>query len=207
MTRGQALSDGPPAGWRARPLAGALRLRKPVSEHSSAEGELLQRHAAGARRIVEIGVAEGASAAQLREVMDPDGSLHLIDPYPPGRLFGINMSRVIAERLVARVDRGRVEWIRKLSHDAYTGWSGEIDFLFIDGDHSYAGAMRDWEQWSACVVPGGKVALHDARVADTSWVRDDDGPARVLREAIEPSQEWVVLDGADSMVITQRVAP
>jgi cephalosporin hydroxylase len=36
-----------------------------------------------------------------------------------------------------------------------------IDFLFIDGDHTYAGVKRDFEIWSELVTPGGHVAFHD----------------------------------------------
>ena len=36
-----------------------------------------------------------------------------------------------------------------------------IDFLFIDGDHTYAGVSRDFEIWSGLVTAGGHVALHD----------------------------------------------
>ncbi|MCG8355020.1 MAG: class I SAM-dependent methyltransferase [Kiloniellales bacterium] len=38
---------------------------------------------------------------------------------------------------------------------------GEIDLLFIDGDHSYAGCTADLEQWYPRVVTGGHVVLHD----------------------------------------------
>jgi len=36
-----------------------------------------------------------------------------------------------------------------------------VDFLFIDGDHSYAGVKRDFEFWSELVTPGGHLAFHD----------------------------------------------
>jgi len=36
-----------------------------------------------------------------------------------------------------------------------------IDFLFIDGDHTYAGVRRDFEIWSELLTPGGHVAFHD----------------------------------------------
>lgn len=36
-----------------------------------------------------------------------------------------------------------------------------IDFLFIDGDHTYAGVRRDFEIWSELVTPGGHIAFHD----------------------------------------------
>lgn len=35
------------------------------------------------------------------------------------------------------------------------------DFLFIDGDHSYEGAKRDFELYGGLVRPGGLIALHD----------------------------------------------
>lgn len=38
---------------------------------------------------------------------------------------------------------------------------GEIDLLFIDGDHSYAGCTADLEQWYPRVVRNGHVVLHD----------------------------------------------
>ena len=36
-----------------------------------------------------------------------------------------------------------------------------IDFLFIDGDHSYAGAKADFELYSPLVRSGGLIAFHD----------------------------------------------
>lgn len=40
--------------------------------------------------------------------------------------------------------------------------SGQLlDFLFIDGDHSYQGVKRDFELYSSLVRPGGLIALHD----------------------------------------------
>ena len=37
----------------------------------------------------------------------------------------------------------------------------KLDFLFIDGDHSYDGVKRDFEMYSPLVRPGGLVAFHD----------------------------------------------
>jgi len=36
-----------------------------------------------------------------------------------------------------------------------------LDFLFIDGDHSYEGVARDFELYSPLVRPGGLIAFHD----------------------------------------------
>lgn len=36
-----------------------------------------------------------------------------------------------------------------------------VDFLFIDGDHSYAGVKADYDRYSPLVRSGGLVAFHD----------------------------------------------
>lgn len=36
-----------------------------------------------------------------------------------------------------------------------------LDFLFIDGDHSYEGVRQDYEQFGPLVRPGGLIAFHD----------------------------------------------
>jgi len=36
-----------------------------------------------------------------------------------------------------------------------------LDFLFIDGDHTYEGVKRDFEMYSPLVRNGGIIAFHD----------------------------------------------
>jgi len=37
----------------------------------------------------------------------------------------------------------------------------KVDFLFIDGDHSYEGVKKDFEMYSPLVKKGGIIAFHD----------------------------------------------
>lgn len=36
-----------------------------------------------------------------------------------------------------------------------------MDFLFIDGDHTYEGVKKDFEMYSSLVRRGGLIAFHD----------------------------------------------
>ena len=37
----------------------------------------------------------------------------------------------------------------------------KLDFLFIDGDHTYEGVKKDFEMYSPLVRNGGIIAFHD----------------------------------------------
>jgi hypothetical protein len=46
----------------------------------------------------------------------------------------------------------------------------ELDFLFIDGDHTYEGVKQDYEMYKEFVKPGGWIAFHD--IKDTEFHRN-----------------------------------
>lgn len=63
-------------------------------------------------------------------------------------------------QLYALTGNSQDEQIRKQVEDI-TG--GGIDWLFIDGDHTYEGVKADWETWRPLVRQGGVVAFHDLK--------------------------------------------
>jgi len=137
--------------------------------------------------------------------MDPDGTLYLIDPYVGRKPFGLNMARIVARRLVGDARGAAVKWLRATSGQAANGWHSEIDFLFLDADHSYDAVRRDWSAWSPHVVLGGLVALHDARLFPGGWTTPDSGPVRFMNELTAvPTGAWVIEDAVDSLVVVRR---
>lgn len=40
----------------------------------------------------------------------------------------------------------------------------QVDFLMIDGDHSYEGVRQDFEMYHALVRNGGLIAFHDVAI-------------------------------------------
>lgn len=175
-----------------------LGLRQPVAEHTEREAKLLALVAAGRRRLVEVGVAEGGSALLLRSMMAKDGELFLVDPYarrPSLQLW-------VARRVVAGVRRGTVIWLRAYSLEAAANWVGPIDFLHLDADHRYEAVRADWEAWTRHVVPGGLVAMHDAR--PIAGLDPKAGPIRLAAEVESAGGSWDLNAEADSTVVFRR---
>jgi Methyltransferase domain len=107
---------------------------------------------------------------------------------------------------VDSVDRGRVEWLRMRSDEAIHGWTRPIDYLFIDGDHSYEAVKRDFDQWSGHVVAGGTLAFHDA-LMDAPWIDESFGSARFVEELRAGDGGWNMVEGVDSLAVFRRGSP
>lgn len=132
------------------------------------EAEWLFRSARGRRRIVEIGSFRGKSAVFLAlGSADVGGRVLCIDPHM--NFAGAERERygqADHEALVAAVRRHgvdeRVTPIVRTSEEARAEYDGApIDLLWVDGDHNYEPARRDFEMWAPLVAVGGIIAGHD----------------------------------------------
>jgi predicted O-methyltransferase YrrM len=200
---------------RLRALALGAGLIPPRTMHSEQDVRVLLDAALGARRVVEIGVYEGASAVALCATLEPGAELHLIDPFgahPDALPSGWGASEWATRRAVARAarrrgrDAPRVRWHPRLSHEVAERWQGEIDLLFIDGDHSEAGCELDWSCWRGFLAPGGRAVFHDAR-ADQHDGRGLPGPTAVVSRHFRgrAADGWTILAEADrTVVVGQR---
>lgn len=197
--------------WLARtmrhPFFAWAGLRPPMAQHTEAEHKALEKHARGRRSVVEIGVAEGASGVALREAMDPEGTLYLVDPFHLSRVRALNFLRRAARRAVGGGTGAQTVWIEAFSHDAARDWKLPIDFLLIDGDHHVQAVEQDWNDWQGLVVEGGIVAFHDARLFPNGWTSADYGPVRFVDVQFRRGKTgpWTIVDEVDSLVFVCRV--
>jgi len=117
--------------------------------------------------IVEIGTANGGTLFMSTRLAEDDALIVSIDL--PGGDFGGGYPewKVPIYKSFARNNQ-RIELIRGNSHAEETFSKlkevlkgREIDYLFIDGDHTYEGAKMDFEKYSTLVRKGGKIGFHD----------------------------------------------
>ena len=179
-------------------------LSPPLTQTTADEREALCRLAAGKRRLAEVGVFHGVNTRALRQAMANDGVIIAIDPFQRSffGLRGYGWARRIAHREVARVVNGRVLWVEDTGASAPSRADVAaylpVDFIFIDGDHSWEGVEGDWNAWSPQIAPGGVVALHDSRN------RDGAGSERFTNEVILKDARFELVATVDSLTVLRR---
>ena len=175
------------------------------------EKPLFHRWAKGRKKLVEIGIFEGASGAAFRSVMASDGELHLIDPFIPDSMNPrLRARKFFAKLNLGRVRNGRVRWYEDYSFNVIKNWKQSIDFLFIDGDHTYKSCLQDWDDWSRFVEKNGVVIFHDARFGrgDGSYWDGWEGPTQVVDELFRGRnrlKNWEIVEEAGTAVAVVRV--
>lgn len=181
-----------------------LGLSQPITQTTEDERACLRRYASGKRRLVEIGVFHGVNTRSFREVMDRLGILIAVDPFP--RSFfgfrGLGWARQIAHREVSGCGNGTVVWVETIGalapQDSRLAGYLPIDFVFIDGDHSWEGVAGDWNAWKSNVLSGGIVCLHDSRN------RNGCGSERYTAEVISADPEFEVVETVNSLTVLRR---
>jgi|WetSurSiteA1Bulk_404760.scaffolds.fasta_scaffold09056_2 predicted O-methyltransferase YrrM len=117
--------------------------------------------------IVEIGTYKGGTLYSWCKIAEPNAIIISIDL--PGGLFGGGHT---IEEMKKFKNYGKKNqkfyFLKKDSHLLKTRnelikllKEKEIDFLMIDGDHTFKGAKKDWDLYSPLVKQNGIIALHD----------------------------------------------
>lgn len=117
--------------------------------------------------ILEIGTARGGTLFLFTRASSPDAMIISIDL--PGGQFGSGYPewrKPLYESFA--IHKQKTHLIRGDSHAPATLnmvnkilEEHKLDFLFIDGDHTYEGVKMDFETYSVLVRRGGIIAFHD----------------------------------------------
>jgi predicted O-methyltransferase YrrM len=117
--------------------------------------------------ILEIGTANGGTLFCFCKLAQNDATIISID-LPEGPFGGGYPEWKIPIYQAFAKENQKLYLLRKDSHQQETleevkkilNGKG-LDFLFIDGDHSYEGVKKDFEMYSPLVRKGGIIAFHD----------------------------------------------
>jgi hypothetical protein len=92
-----------------------------------------------------------------------------------------------------------IETSERAYYDYFIRQDIKIDYLHIDGDHSYEGVKKDFELYSKIMSENGIITIHDTdqKYHNTFLVPDNqkenfdtfDGPAKFIKE-LENNTEW-----------------
>ena len=130
------------------------------------------------KKILEIGTAGGGTLYLFTRIIDPEATIISVDL--PGGTFGGGYSEwKIPLYQSFTKNKQKIKLLRADSHNPKTFKlvktvlaEKKLDFLFIDGDHTYEGVKRDFNMYSKLVKKGGIIAFHDiAKVPLTSGCR------------------------------------
>jgi predicted O-methyltransferase YrrM len=175
----------------------------PETQTTPREREALAKYASGAATVVEIGVFEGVNTVILSKAMRKDGKTFGIDPFFKGGL-GVCYHKMITKTHLKRNKvRDLVSLIEKYSFDAVNDIPTKVDFIFIDGDHSWEGISKDWPLYSDKLKAGGIMALHDTSIIDADGGNVQDS-VRYYNEVIRHDDRFEWVENVDRMNILRR---
>lgn len=170
---------------------GAYRSLEPMQVRPELEAFVRAMREVDPDTVCEIGTARGGTYYVWTRCLDASTYLS-VDL--PGEQFGGGYSARRAEFLAAAAGPdadAHQRFLRRDSHDPGTKRrveaaldGAQLEFLFVDGDHTYEGVKDDFERYAPLVADGGVVALHDVVEhrhdpdceVDRFWreLRDDD---------------------------------
>ena len=125
-------------------------------------------------QVAEIGTFQGEFAEEILKTCRPD-RLFLIDPWEhqEDQDYAPDPSNVsheehqdnlelVQRRFDREIKNGQVQIVRAYSRDAAkTFEAGSLDWVYIDGIHTFDGVWADLTNYASLLNPGGFIAGHD----------------------------------------------
>ncbi|GAB4128599.1 MAG: hypothetical protein OHK0045_03040 [Raineya sp.] len=125
--------------------------------------------------LLEIGTANGGSLFLFAKLAHPEALIISVD-LPQGRYgggypkykeyfyksFALKQQKVFLYRADSHA-ASTLQEIQKILNQE------KLDFLFIDGDHTFEGVKTDFEMYAPLVKEGGVIAFHDIAKHPEGW--------------------------------------
>ncbi len=168
---------------------------------------------------VEIGVNRGAYSKKIVALAAPK-VLHLIDPWPVDstddyiKTYGVKDDMqahhdMVVSDFAEPIAQGKIVVHRNYSRDCAALFAdGQLDFVYVDGMHSYEACLEDLRLFGPKLKGTGILMGHDFSNTDMGR-RKSFGVVRAVSEFLEGSDfrpVLVTLENAPSYVLTRHHA-
>lgn len=137
--------------------------------------------------VLEVGFGRGYSAFCMAKAMvdfEIDGKITTVDP---------NFNKDLLNdctKIFPKSWFDKIQFIENTSDDYLKDNSEKYDFIYIDGDHTYEGVKKDWEN---CKERFNKILLFDDYHLPTKNQKDIDC-AKLIDEIDDESKELILMD-------------
>ena len=163
----------------------------------------------------EVGTYMGAFAQLILTIVKPS-ELYLIDPWTASpresqagswyetvdQAYMDEIFQMVSERFAPANVPCRVEIVRDYSANALRAFKdGALDWVYIDGDHSYDSVLNDLTLSYAKVRKGGHISGDDYRVVDNWW---KDNVVRAVKEFAATHPVDFILEDGSQFVLQKR---
>ena len=145
---------------------------------------------------VMIGAGPGVMAVALLEG-NPNIALTVIDKVST-QYVRVHISQM-------QLPIANVCYIEDDSADYGNQWHEKLDFLIVDGDHTYEGVKRDLDAWLPHMKPNSLVFLHDYDADGTCFagVERYPGVKQAIEECSAHWEEWARVGTAIVMKVLE----
>ncbi len=176
-----------------------ISLSKPYPKHSIRFGKKYFR----GKQInaIEIGVSGGLNSKYILDNLNIK-RLYLVDPYDDyvdnsneykdvkvSKDFLSKMNKIAKRRL--RKYEKKISWIKKYSNDALN-IVPMVDYIYIDGNHSYEYVLDDCKNYWQKVKNGGILAGHDISMVGVLNAVQDFCKEEKLNFQVAGQDWWIV---------------
>lgn len=177
-------------------------LVEPISQTNPEERACLCKHISTSMNAVEVGTYMAVTAAEMANSLPTGGRLYCIDPYPDGEAIHNIAKRHLYRQKVS----DRIVMLSCNSEQAVASLPQQIDFIFVDGDHSYEGLYKDWMVVKQILSPGGIAAFHDTAIFPGATAISE-GAVSCFNEVIRCDPGYEFIETCWSLSVIRRRSP
>ena len=203
------MKNNPPA-WlyrrtRILNLLHSLNLASPHSQMNDEEKVCLKKYAKNKKLALEIGTYMGVTASIIATSLGQDGVLYCVDPFESKNNKQNPGYRMAVRQLKRENTFHKAKFLLGYSNDQkiISQIPDQLDFILVDGDHSYEGLKNDWQLVLSKLAINGIVCFHDTTIPVNEPYRNF-GSVEYFNEVIKNDKNFFHLETAYSMNVLAR---